>query len=224
MQKDFQVEAEAPAAVGGYLQTQSVERENKEISNGPLGRPVRLGAWMIGNGADFAVRAGNAQLVEVCLFERESDTGKLIEQRYPLARGFQGIWAGHVAGVTPGQLYGYRVHGKWDPRIAMLHNPAKVLLDPYARGIGQVPTLDNSLYGYQNYDQLTAAENQKAARTAADFGAERAEEHPKPHPPIRKSDFSVQDSRDSAPFAALGAVVIDEPAKIPIRGIRGGKR
>ena len=216
---------------------QLAERANNEIPNGPLGRPVRLGAWFTGDGVDFAVRAGNAQLVEVCLFDRNPISGELHETRHALVRGFQNIWAGHVSGAKPGQLYGYRVYGKWDPRISMLHNPAKVLLDPYARGIGQVPTLHQALYGYQNYTQLLPADAEEAAPAAefvwtteneALFAAAPASqgavaqtgavENASENAAVEgigsnpETNQSLQDCRDSAPFAALGTVLADVPA------------
>ncbi|WP_353066211.1 alpha-amylase family glycosyl hydrolase [Arcanobacterium hippocoleae] len=179
------------------------EHTNDEMRNGPLARPVRLGAWIIGDGVDFAVRAGNAQLVEVCLFDPDPQTGKMHEKRYPLVRGFQNIWAGHIPGVQVGQIYGYRVHGKWDRNISMLHNPAKVLLDPYARAIGQMPQLHQAIYAYQNYEQLTVQTD--PAPSSTEMCSESLEER-------KYTDLAARDERDSAPYAALGVVIADTPA------------
>ena len=183
----------------------AVVRENNEILNGPIGRPVRLGAWVIGDGVDFAVRAGNATLVELCLFEVNEITGELHETRHELVRGFQNIWAGHVPGVKIGQLYGYRVHGKWDPKIGMMHNPAKVLLDPYARAIGQVPQLNNAIYGYENYEKLTLHDAESSLEVPEINGDSASGE-------VRETNYFSKDNRDSAPYAALGMVVADTPA------------
>ena len=69
-----------------------------------------------------------AEGVEVCLFDEAG-----AERRIRLPEYDAGVWHGFVPGVGPGQAYGYRVHGPWDPARGLRCNPAKLLLDPYAR-------------------------------------------------------------------------------------------
>ncbi|MGN6415837.1 glycogen debranching protein GlgX [Flexivirga sp.] len=92
--------------------------------------PPPLGATADDSGVEFSVYAGAATGVEVCLFD---ETG--VEQRVALIEHAHGMWAGHVPGIGVGQLYGYRAHGPWDPVRGHRYNSAKLLLDPYARGI-----------------------------------------------------------------------------------------
>jgi glycogen operon protein len=80
------------------------------------------------------VASGIAEAVEVCLFD-EAGTQTLLQ----LPDYDDGVWHGFVPSVGPGQAYGYRVHGPWDPGRGLRCNPAKLLLDPYARAVrGQV--------------------------------------------------------------------------------------
>lgn len=135
-------------------------------------RPVRdlpppLGMTLVDGGANFAVYAGHATSVEVCLFE-EGDFDGTTERRIPLTERTHGIWFDFLEGVGPGQRYGLRVDGPWRPADGMRHNPAKLLLDPYARAIeGDVVWLppvyahrvDRSLEGD---DELQSPENSAA--------------------------------------------------------------
>ena len=94
------------------------------------GQPAPLGATLRGGGINFAVASSVAEGVEVCLFD-EADR----ETRIPLPGYDAGVWHGFVPGAGPGQAYGYRVHGPWDPARGLRCNPAKLLLDPYARAV-----------------------------------------------------------------------------------------
>jgi len=109
--------------------------------------PPEPGVRMTGDGAQFAVYAGHATGVEVCLFGIGAD-GSETERRVPLRLHAHGTWFDTVAGVGPGQRYGFRVHGEWDPDRSLLHNPAKLLLDPYARAVEGEVRLDPALYGH----------------------------------------------------------------------------
>jgi isoamylase len=93
------------------------------------GRPAPLGATPGPDGTNFAV-ASAADGVELCLF---GDTGA--ESRIPLPERDGEVWHGFVPGVGPGQAYGYRATGPYDPGRGLRCNPAKLLLDPYARAI-----------------------------------------------------------------------------------------
>lgn len=93
------------------------------------GSPAPLGATPDGGGVNFALFSEHAEAVELCLFdERDRETARLAlpERTGP-------IWHGYVPGCWPGQRYGYRVRGPWDPASGLCFNPRKLLLDPYAR-------------------------------------------------------------------------------------------
>lgn len=94
---------------------------------------MALGAHLVDDGADFAVLAPHATDVSLCLFD-ETALGQ-VERQYSLNTESQGMWSAHVPGVRVGQRYGYRVDGRWAPESGLVHNPAKLLLDPYAKAI-----------------------------------------------------------------------------------------
>jgi isoamylase len=108
------------------------------------GRPFPLGAHPEAGGVRFAVTSSVADAVEVCLI---GDDGS--EKRIELTERTFGVWHGVIPGVTPGQRYGFRVHGPYDPSRGLRCNPAKLLVDPYARQIaGTITDLDAAL-GYE---------------------------------------------------------------------------
>ncbi|HEV7452633.1 MAG TPA: glycogen debranching protein GlgX [Pseudonocardiaceae bacterium] len=110
-----------------------------------VGRPFPLGAHPEGGGVRFAVASAVAEAVEVCLLSPDG-----AELRVPLTERTFGVWHGLLPGLGPGQRYGYRVHGPWDPAHGLRCNPAKLLVDPYARRIeGTVTNLQVAL-GYQD--------------------------------------------------------------------------
>src|SRR4051794_12333532 len=96
--------------------------------------PPTLGMTQVEGGADFAVYAGHADSVDVCLFDAGDDDGTS-ERRIPLMERTHGIWFGFLPGVGPGQNYGLRADGAWRPADGLRYNPHKLLLDPYARAI-----------------------------------------------------------------------------------------
>lgn len=111
------------------------------------GRPYPLGATWDGNGVNFAIFSECAQAVELCLFDspdQETETTKirLTEQK-------DMVWHCYLPDVRPGQLYGYRVHGPYDPANGHRFNPAKLLLDPYAKAIGRNLKWGDELFGYR---------------------------------------------------------------------------
>jgi isoamylase len=107
------------------------------------GSPAPLGAHWDGNGTNFALWSAGAQAVDLCLFDDDDR-----EHRYRLQETTHQVWHGRVVGVGPGQRYGYRVHGGYDPASGLRYNPAKLLLDPYARAVDGELTLHPSLFGY----------------------------------------------------------------------------
>ncbi len=107
--------------------------------------PVNLGATYDGEGVNFALFSEHAERVELCLY---SDDGAVETARHDLPEMEGGIWHGYLPGVQPGQAYGYRVHGPFAPEEGHRFNPAKLLLDPYARQLTGALTWDDALYGY----------------------------------------------------------------------------
>ncbi|MFJ8393842.1 glycogen debranching protein GlgX [Streptomyces sp. NPDC094144] len=140
----------------------------------PLGARYRVGPDGVA-GTNFALWAGGAEAVELCLFEEDGT-----ETRLPLTELTHEIWHGFVPGVRAGQRYGYRVHGRWDPWTGARWNPAKLLLDPYARAVDGDFTLPAEVYGHvRDWPEQQAAD-------------------------------TVRDERDSAPYVPKGVVVHDD--------------
>ncbi|HTU84756.1 MAG TPA: glycogen debranching protein GlgX [Solirubrobacteraceae bacterium] len=102
-----------------------------------------LGAHHDGAGATFALYSSVAEAVELCLF---SENGE--ETRWSLTEGDACVWQGYLAGARPGQRYGYRVHGPWDPSAGLRCNPAKLLLDPYGRAVAGQVQWHPAVYGH----------------------------------------------------------------------------
>ena len=100
----------------------------------PRDLPPTLGMTLVEGGAEFAVYAGHAESVEVCLFE-PGDSEGTSERRIPLTERTHGTWFGFLPGVVAGQRYGVRADGPWRPQEGLRYNPHKLLLDPYARAI-----------------------------------------------------------------------------------------
>src|SRR5262245_9086689 len=94
------------------------------------GEPLPLGATPDSGGTNFSLFSGIANRVELCLFDEQGQ-----ERRVDLSERTAYCWHGWVPGVGPGQRYGFRVHGPWEPETGHRCNPAKLLLDPYARAI-----------------------------------------------------------------------------------------
>ncbi|GAA2277042.1 glycogen debranching protein GlgX [Actinomadura luteofluorescens] len=94
------------------------------------GDPYPLGATWDGTGTNFALFSEVARRVELCLFDAE---GRETRRDLPEVDGF--VWHGYLPGIGPGQRYGYRVHGPFDPREGHRCNPAKLLLDPYGKAV-----------------------------------------------------------------------------------------
>jgi glycogen operon protein len=94
------------------------------------GRPHPLGAHFDGAGTNVAVYSSVAEKVELCLFDKRDR-----EERIPLGCGTGQIWHAYLPEVGPGQRYGFRVHGPWDPARGLRCNPHKLLVDPYARAL-----------------------------------------------------------------------------------------
>ncbi|MFF5704861.1 glycogen debranching protein GlgX [Streptomyces sp. NPDC012794] len=143
-------------------------------SSHPLGARYHAGPAGV-EGTNFALWAQGAEAVELCLFDALG-----AETRCTLTELTHEIWHGFVPGVRPGQRYGFRVHGRWDPWTGARYNPAKLLLDPYARAVDGDFSLPPEVYGHvRDWPQQYIAD-------------------------------TVRDDRDSAPYVPKGVVVHDD--------------
>jgi glycogen operon protein len=111
------------------------------------GRSYPLGATWDGAGVNFALFAEHANRVELCLFDGPDSTQEAL--RITLPEHTDQVWHAYLPDVQPEQLYGYRVHGPYEPAQGHRFNPHKVVLDPYARAIGRPLRWDDSLFGYR---------------------------------------------------------------------------
>jgi isoamylase len=116
-----------------------------DLRLGP-GAPWPLGASFDGRGVNFALFSANATRVELCLFDAADSRETM---RLTLPEYTNEVWHGYVSGLEQGQLYGYRVHGPYEPRAGHRFNPHKLLLDPYARLHKGQLRWDDALFGYQ---------------------------------------------------------------------------
>jgi len=151
-----------------------------------------LGATWAEEATNFAVFAPDAITVEVCLLDdgphgTDGPDGPdgLVETRHRLTERTLGIWHGAVPGVPVGQRYGFRADGPWEPARGWRFNPAKLLLDPYARAVSGAVRLDDALYGH-----VRPEARDDAATTA--------------------KKLATRDGRDSAPYVPLSVVVHDD--------------
>ncbi|KAF0677505.1 glycogen debranching protein GlgX [Profundibacterium mesophilum] len=109
------------------------------------GRAAPLGASFDGDGVNFAVFSENATRMQVCLF---SEDGKEETARIDLPERDGDVWHGYVSGLRPGQQYGLRAHGPFDPANGHRFNHNKLLIDPYAKRLTGHPEWDDRLMGY----------------------------------------------------------------------------
>jgi isoamylase len=110
------------------------------------GEPQPLGATWDGRGVNVALFSEHATQVDLCLFDQPGDAAE--RERIALPERTNNIWHGYFPDLRPGQLYGFRVHGPYEPERGHRCNPAKLLLDPYARAITGSVRWDDSLFGY----------------------------------------------------------------------------
>ncbi|MBS6671065.1 MAG: MFS transporter, partial [Actinomyces graevenitzii] len=137
--------------------------------------PYVLGATLNDDGVDFVVNAPGASAVDLCLIDGEG--ADLRERRIGMHDHLTGSWSAHISGLGPGQRYGYRVYGPWNPNEGLRYNPRKFLLDPYAKALATKAVLDDSLY------------------------AHKVNEHGLP----TRADWEISEL-DSLPYAAIGVV------------------
>jgi isoamylase len=108
------------------------------------GSPRPLGASWTGQGTNFALYSSSAQKVELCLFDADG-----VESKVLLHHRSGNVFHGFLRGAGPGTLYGYRVHGPYEPENGHRFNPAKLLLDPYAHKIVGEVQWSKAMYAYE---------------------------------------------------------------------------
>jgi glycogen operon protein len=108
------------------------------------GSPYPLGSTFDGGGTNFSIFSEVAERIELCLFDDEG-----CEERVPLPERNGLIWHGYLPRVGPGQRYGYRVYGPYEPAKGLRCNPNKLLLDPYAKAVDGEYDWDEALFGYR---------------------------------------------------------------------------
>ncbi|MBU1398825.1 MAG: glycogen debranching protein GlgX, partial [Planctomycetes bacterium] len=106
-----------------------------------------MGAFWDGQGVNFAIFSENATKVELCLFE--SPESRSESRRIPVIENTDRVWHCYLPEVGPGQLYGYRVYGPYDPGAGHRFNSNKIILDPYAKAIGRRVSWSNEMFGYR---------------------------------------------------------------------------
>jgi glycogen operon protein len=126
----------------GNRVVETTERTATDLNLLP-GVPYPLGATWDGSGTNFAIFSENATGVTLCLFD--DDGG---ERRLPLSEVTAHVWHGCLTGIGPGQRYGYRVEGPYEPEQGLRFNPSKVLIDPYAKAIAGSVDWTEPVFGY----------------------------------------------------------------------------
>lgn len=111
------------------------------------GEPFPLGATWDGNGVNFALYAENATGVDLCLFHSADEDSESIRIR--VRERSNHVWHVYIPGIKPGQLYGYRVYGPYEPQNGHRFNPNKLLIDPYAKAVSGTIQWHDALFGYE---------------------------------------------------------------------------
>ena len=111
------------------------------------GRPAPLGATWDGKGVNFAVFSEHATQVDLCLFDSPHATKE--SHRIPLPDQTDFVWNGYLPDVRPGQLYGFRARGPYEPERGLRFNEKKVLIDPYAKAVGRDLKWSDTAFGYR---------------------------------------------------------------------------
>lgn len=122
------------------------------------GEPYPLGATYDGAGANFAIYSGVATHIQLCFFDEDGR-----ETRVDLPEHTALTWHGYVPGVTPGQRYGFRVHGPYDPEQGHRCDPSKLLVDPYAKAIDGPVRWHPALFSYQVDGSLESRNSEDSA-------------------------------------------------------------
>ena len=115
------------------------------------GQPYPLGSTWTGLGVNFALYSAHATRVALCLFNAADASAP--SPCVPLTEHTDMVWHGYLPDVRPGQLYGFRVHGPYEPQQGHRFNANKIVMDPYGRAVGRGVRWDDSLFGYMVGDQ-----------------------------------------------------------------------
>jgi isoamylase len=116
------------------------------------GRPYPLGATWDGTGVNFSLYSEHAEQVELCLFDSEDPSIEI--ERFVLPDQTAYVWHGYLPGVGPGQLYGFRVYGPYQPEDGHRFNPAKLLIDPYAKAIVGKVDWNARVHGFEPESEM----------------------------------------------------------------------
>jgi isoamylase len=139
------------------------------------GQPYPLGARAVSGGVNFALFSEHATQVELCLFDTIQPCGEA--RRIVLPEQTAHVWHGFLPDVRPGQIYGFRVHGPYDPSQGHRFDPSKVLLDPYARTIARDVQWDDAVLEHGR-DTAPFAPLARVVDTAFDWDGDRAPRTP----------------------------------------------
>ena len=185
--------------------------------------PPRLGVRLAGDGIDVAVLASHATGVDLCLLDPDaSSVDGWTERRVPLGGPVHGVWHAHVPDVGAGQHYGFRAHGRWDPAAGTRYNPAKLLLDPYARGIVGEVQLGQAVYGHRLDDREHGGApgmdptDSRAAVPHAVVIDDRSDAPPVDHPVVPWSETVVYEAH------VRGQTLLDPAIPEELRGTYAG--
>jgi glycogen operon protein len=162
-----------------------------------IGAPFPLGPHWDGQGVNFSLLSEHATAVEVCLFAHPDDPYET--ERIPLPERTGHIWHGYIPDLGPGQVYGYRVYGPYRPEVGLRFNPAKLLIDPYARAI----------HGRLDYSGPIYGSDQEAGPRADDHDRGSRDDAPSmPRCVVIDPAFDWED--DAAPRVPWGETIIYE--------------
>jgi len=117
------------------------------------GQPYPLGATWTGVGVNFAIFSAHATKIELCLFDSVESTSE--SARIALPEQTDMVWHAFFPDIRPNQLYGYRVHGPYEPAHGHRFNPNKVVMDPYAKSVARMIRWADEMFGYRVGDQDT---------------------------------------------------------------------
>jgi glycogen operon protein len=110
------------------------------------GKPYPLGANYDGEWVNFALFSENATGVKLCLFHHADDSYEYTQIDFEEVTDY--VWHAYLPGIKPGQLYGYRVYGRYLPKNGFRFNPQKLLIDPYAKAISGSVRVKQSMFDY----------------------------------------------------------------------------
>lgn len=173
------------------------------FTNGSSHAPIPpLGVHVVEGGVQVAVFASQATGVEFCLLNEIPGSNPVAysERRITLTNHTYGVWHDFVPDIGEGQRYGFRIMGEWEPRRGLRHNPTKLLVDPYARGISGELAYVPQIYGYARPDDTFFGSNANVSE---------------PQQPVDM--YGPADSRDSMPFVPHSLVVAARPKPVANR-------